>query len=145
MMHGEWTCGLAGRAILQAAPGCAGTGSRPATAEDVGNAGWAEVGGARRQPEGCMRGEAGSSSDETDCTEAALSDDGTGPSQCLVERCSSAVCFCPHGLPLGKGAGQRWERGQFESVQRPRAPLMHVSTPLTFLCQDLTKALAAGT
>ena len=94
-------------------------------ANHCGGCGQCRMGGARRQPAGCMCGEAGASSDETDCTETALSDDGTGPSQCLVERCSSAVCFCPHGLPLGKG--------------------MHVSTPLTFLCQDLSKALAAGT
>ena len=88
---------------------------------------------------------AGASSEETDCTESALSEDGAVPSQCLVERCSSAVCFCAQGLPLGKGTGQRWDLGQLGSVQRPRAPLMPVSTPLTFLCQDLSKALAAGT
>ena len=106
-MPSKLTCGLAGRAVLRAAHCCAGTGLRPTTAEDVGNAGWAESDGAGREPIGCMCGEAGASSDETDCTETALSDDGIGPSQCLVERCSSAVCFCPHGLPLGKGTGQR--------------------------------------
>ena len=62
-MPRERTCGLAGRAVLRAAPCCAGTGSRPTTAEDVGNAGWAEGGGARGQPAGCMCGEAGASSD----------------------------------------------------------------------------------
>ena len=127
-MPRERTCGLAGQAVLRAAP-CAGTGSRPTTAEDVGNAGWAEGDGARRQPAGCMCGEVGASSDETDCTETALSDDGTGPSQCLVERCSSAVCFCPHGLPLGKGTGQRWVGARAVGVRAAPEGTPHARVP----------------
>ena len=89
-------------------------------------------------------GESGVSSDETDCAESELPAAEDVPSQCLVDRCSSAVCFCAQGLPLGKGTGQRWGCGQLGSVHRPSAPLMQVSTPLTFLCQDLSKAFAAG-
>ena len=51
--------------------------------------------------------EAGALFDETDCTDSRLSENGTEPSQCLVERCSGAVCFWAQGLPLGKGTGQR--------------------------------------
>ena len=73
--------------------------------ENVGNAGWAESDGAGQEPIGCMCGEAGASSDETDCTETALSDDGTGSSQCLVERCSSLL------LPTTAVAGKQGKTG----------------------------------
>ena len=86
-----------------------------------------------------------SSEEETEHTEADRTESGSWPSQCFVDRCSSAVCFCAHGLPLASGTGQRCDLGQLGSVHLPRAPRMQTSTPLIFLCHDLSKALAAGT
>ena len=55
---------------------------------------------------GSCRG-SGASSDETDCTDCERTEAESTSSQCLVDRCSSAVCFCAQGLPLGRGTGQR--------------------------------------
>ena len=110
-------------------------GKRPGGLED--GAGSAAAGG----------GAAGrvSSEEEREHTDPERTDSTSGPSQCFVDRCSNAVCFCAHGLPLASGTGQRCDRGQLGSVHLPRAPRIQTSMPLIFLCQDLSNALAAGT
>ena len=51
--------------------------------------------------QGSMCGEAGASSEETDCAESALSEDGAVPSQCLVVlECCVLLCT---GLAVGQG------------------------------------------
>ena len=83
-----------------------------------------------------------SEDDDTDSNSAVTDCSGRSDSQCLVDRWPKAVLLSA-GLAVGKR--DRTEVGTFGSLQRPRAPLMQVSIPFTFLNQHLSNAFAAGT